>query len=149
MSLISVLFCFLFYWSIVDFVEVQSLSRVWFFVTPWTTTCQQASLSFTVSQSLLKLMSIELVMPSNRLILCHPFSSCLQSFPASVSFPMSRLLHQVAKVLTLQLHQSFQWIFRVSFLWDCLITLTSKGLSRVFSKVKFLFVICIVRNYDV
>ena len=47
--------------------------------------------SFTISQSLLKLMSIESVMPCNHLILCYPFSSCLQSFPASGSFPMSQL----------------------------------------------------------
>ena len=59
-------------------------------VTPWTV-AQQASLSITDSQSLLKLMSIESVMPSNHLILCHiPFSSHLQSFPASRSFPMSQ-----------------------------------------------------------
>ena len=44
-----------------------------------------------------------------------PFSSCPQSFPASGSFPMSRSLHQQAKVFELQ-HQSFQWIFRVNFL---------------------------------
>ena len=50
---------------------VQSLSHVRFFVTPRTTTCQ-ASLSFIISQSLLKLMSFESVMPSNHLILCHP-----------------------------------------------------------------------------
>ena len=49
---------------------VQSLSRVWLFATPWTA-AHQASLSFTVSQSLLKLISIEL-MPSNHLILCRP-----------------------------------------------------------------------------
>ena len=47
----------------------------------------QASLSFTISLSLLKLMPIESMMPSNHLILCHPFSSCLQSCPASGSFP--------------------------------------------------------------
>ena len=52
-------------------VVVLSLSRVWLFVTPWTAACQ-ASLSFTVSQSLLKLMSIELMMPSNHFILCCP-----------------------------------------------------------------------------
>ena len=69
---------------------VQSLSRVQLFVTPWTTACQ-ASLSFTITQSFLKLMSIELVMSSNHLILCIPFSPCLQSFPASGSFPMSCL----------------------------------------------------------
>ena len=55
--------------------------------TPWAA-ARLASLSFTNSRSLLKLMSIELVMPSNHLIL---FSSCLQSFPASGSFPMSWL----------------------------------------------------------
>ena len=52
-------------------VVVQSLSRVWLFATPWTATCQ-ASLSFTVSQSLLKFISIESVMSSNHLILCCP-----------------------------------------------------------------------------
>ena len=51
--------------------SVQSLSSIWLFVTPWPATCQ-ASLSITNSQNLLKLKSIELVMPSNLLILCHP-----------------------------------------------------------------------------
>ena len=51
--------------------SVQSLSHVRFFATPWTA-AHQASLSFIISQSFLKLMSIELVMPSNSLILCHP-----------------------------------------------------------------------------
>ena len=51
---------------------VQSLSCVQLFAAPWTAACQ-ASLSFTISWSLLKLMSIELVMPSIYLILCHPF----------------------------------------------------------------------------
>ena len=58
---------------------------------PWST-ARQTSLSFTVPQSLLKLMSTEPVMPSNHLILCHPFSSCLQSFSASGSFPKSLFL---------------------------------------------------------
>ena len=49
------------------------------------------SLSFTISRSLLKLTFVQLVMPSNHLILCHTFS-CLQSFPASASFPMSGLI---------------------------------------------------------
>ena len=70
--------------------SVQSLSRVRLFATPWTA-ASQASLSFINTWSLLKLMSIELVMPSNHFILCCPFSSCLQSFPASWSFPMSQL----------------------------------------------------------
>ena len=48
-------------------------------------------LSFTISKSLLKLMSIELMMPSNHLILCCPLSSCPQSFPSSRAFPISQL----------------------------------------------------------
>ena len=54
-----------------DISSVQSISRVWLFATPWTTGCQ-ASLSFTISQSLLQLMHTESVMPSNHLILCRP-----------------------------------------------------------------------------
>ena len=60
---------------------VQSLSHVWLFVTPWTA-AHQASLSFTISQSLLKLMSIELIMPSNHLILCHPLHLLPSIFPS-------------------------------------------------------------------
>ena len=71
------------------FVVIQSLSRVCV-VTPWTAAFQ-ASLSFAISQSLLKLMSTELVMPCNHLILCHPLLFRLQSFPASGSFPVSQL----------------------------------------------------------
>ena len=59
--------------------SVQLLSRVWPFVTPWTAACQ-ASLSITNSQSLLKLISIELVMPSNHLILCRPLLLMLSIF---------------------------------------------------------------------
>ena len=70
------------------FSSVQSLSRAQLFATPWTV-AHQASLSN--SQSLPKLMSIESVMPFNHLILCCPFSSSLQSFPTSGSFPMSQL----------------------------------------------------------
>ena len=75
-------------------IVVQSLSHVQLFVTSWTA-AHQAALSFTISWSLLKNVSIEsdgwLSLP-NHLILCRPFSSCLQSFPASGSFQMSRLL---------------------------------------------------------
>ena len=71
------------------FSLVQSLSCAWLFATPWTA-AHQASLSITNSWGLLKLMSIELVMSSGHLILCLPFSSCLQSFPASESFPVSQ-----------------------------------------------------------
>ena len=74
----------------VHFSSVQSLSHVWCFATQWTA-ARQASLSSTNAWSLLKLIFIESVMPSNHLILCHPFSSCPQSFPASGSFQMSQL----------------------------------------------------------
>ena len=79
------------HWSkTIQFTSVQSLSHVRLFATPLTAACQ-ASLSITTSQSPPKPMSIELVMPSNHLILCHPFSSCPQSFPASGSFQMSQV----------------------------------------------------------
>ena len=71
-------------------VAAQSLSHVWLFATPWTAE-HQTSLSFTISESLLKLTSIELVMPSNHLILCYPLLLCLQSFPASGSFLRSQI----------------------------------------------------------
>ena len=74
----------------VQFTSVLSLSHVWLFATPWTA-ARQASVSFTNSWSLLKLMSVESVMPSNHLILCCPLSSHLQSFLASGSFQMSQL----------------------------------------------------------
>ena len=80
--------------DIYQFSSVQLLSHVRLIATP-RTAARQASLSITNSQSLLKLMSIASVMPSNLLILCH----------------------QVAKVLEFQLqHSSFQWIFRTDFL---------------------------------
>ena len=62
-----------------QFSSAQSLSRIWLFVTPWTTACQ-ASLSITNSESFLKLMSIELVMASNHLILCFIHGSYLIFF---------------------------------------------------------------------
>ena len=65
----------------VQFSSVQSLSRVRLFATLWTTACQ-ASLSITNSQSLLKPMSIELVMPSNHLILCCPLLLLPSIFPS-------------------------------------------------------------------
>ena len=61
--------------------SVQSLSGVWLFVTPWTA-ARQATLSITTSQSLLKLMSIELVMPSNHLILFRPLLLPPSVFPS-------------------------------------------------------------------
>ena len=67
------------------------LSRVRLFATPWTAACQ-ASLSITNYRSLLKLMSIKLVMPSNHLILCHPLLLLPSIFPASGSFPISQFI---------------------------------------------------------
>ena len=64
---------------------VQLLSLLWLFVTPWTAACQ-ASLSITNSQSLLKLMSIKSVMPSNHLILCHPLLLLPSIFPSIRGF---------------------------------------------------------------
>ena len=64
-----------------QFSSVQLLSRIRLFVTPWTA-AHQASLSITNAQSLLQLMSIELVMPSNRLILCHPLLLLPSIFPS-------------------------------------------------------------------
>ena len=61
-------------------VVVQSRSHVQLFVTPWTAS-RQASVSLTISQSLLKLMSIESVMPSNHLILCYPLLLLPSIFP--------------------------------------------------------------------
>ena len=73
-------------------------------------------LSITNSQSLLQLMSIELVRPSNHLIPCRHLLLLL-IFPSIKVFSNVSSLHQVAKVLLLQLqHQSFQWIFRTGFL---------------------------------
>ena len=73
--------------SRVQFSSAQSLSCVWLFGIPWTA-AHQGSLSITISLSLLKLTSIESVMPSNYLILCRPLLLLPSIFPASGSFPM-------------------------------------------------------------
>ena len=72
--------------------SVQLLSHVRLFVTPWTA-ARQASLSITNSRSLLKLMSIELVMPSNHLILCHPLLLLPSIFPSIRVFSNESALH--------------------------------------------------------
>ena len=72
--------------------SVQSLSRVRLFATPWTA-AHQASLSITNSQSLLKLMSIKLVMPSNHLILCHPLLLLPSIFSSIRVFSSESVLH--------------------------------------------------------
>ena len=101
--------------------------------TPWTAACQ-ASLSIINSWSLLKLMSIQSVMPSNHLILCRPLYLCLQSFLESGSFPISQLfasggqsIGASASVLPMNIQD---WFPSGLTVW---ISLQSKGLSRVFS----------------
>ena len=76
----------------VQFSSVQSLSCVQLFATTWTAACQ-ASLSITNSQSLLKLISIESVMPSNHLILCHPLLLLPSIFPSIRVFSNESVLH--------------------------------------------------------
>ena len=75
---------------IVVVVVVQSLSHIRLFVTPWTV-AHQGSLSFTNTQSLLKLMFIESVMPSNHLVLCHPLLLLPSIFPNIRGFKTSQL----------------------------------------------------------
>ena len=104
------------------------------FVTPWTA-ARQASLSFTISQGLLRLMSIKSVMPSNFLIRCWPLSSYPQSFPPSGSFPVSQLFtsyHQSIAASASVLPMNIQDWFPLG--WSGLISLQSKGLFRVFSR---------------
>ena len=67
---------------LIDVVVVQLLSHVWLFATPWTP-ARPASLSLTISLNLLKLMSIQLVMPSNHLVLCSPLLLLPSIFPSS------------------------------------------------------------------
>ena len=90
-------------------ISVQTLSRVRLFATPWTAACQ-ASLSITNSLSLIKLMSIESVMPSNHLILCHPLLLPPSIFPSIRVFSNESFLPiRWPKYWEFQLHhQSFQ-----------------------------------------
>ena len=119
----------------VEFSSVQSLSHVWVFVTPWTA-ARQASLAISNSWSLVKLMSIALVMPSNRLILCCPLLLPSSIVPALGSFPMSWFfalgsqsigVAATASVLPMNIQDWFP------LGWTDWISLQSKGLSRVFS----------------
>ena len=111
-----------------------SLSVVYDFATP-RTAVYQVSLSITNSQTLLKLMSIESVMSSNHLILCHPLLFCFQSFPASGSFPVSQFssggqiigVSASASVVPVNIQDCFHLGL------TGLISLQSKELSRVFS----------------
>ena len=103
------------------FSSVQLLSRVWFFMTPWTTALQ-ASLSITNSWSLLKQMFIVPVMPSNHLILCCSLLFLSLIFPNISLFKWVSSLHQVAKILEFQLqNQSFWWTTGTNFSSDGLV----------------------------
>ena len=121
--------------SIIVFSSVQSFSHVHVFETPWIAG-HQASLSITNSQSLLKLMSIESVTPSNNLILCYPLFLLPQSFPASGSFPMSQFFASGGQSIGVSASAS---VFPMNIQdWfplglTGLISLQSKGLSRVSS----------------
>ena len=119
----------------VQFSSVQSFSHVWLFATPWTA-AHQPSLSITNSWSLLKLMSIKSVMPSNHLILCCPLLLLPSIFLSIRVFPSESVLHirwpnigvsASASVLPMNVQDWFP------LGWTGWITLQSKGLSRVFS----------------
>ena len=113
------------------------LGCVQLFVISWTAACQ-ASLPYTISQSLLKLMSMELMIPSNHLILCHPLLLLPSIFPNIKVFSNESALH-----IKLPKHWSFSFSISIShsneysglisFRIDWFDLLTVKGLSRVFS----------------
>ena len=101
-------------------LSVQSLSHVQLFVTPWTV-AHQASLSITNSWSFPKLMSIELVMTSNHLILCHPLLLLPSVFPNIRVFSNESALC-IRWPIEFQLqHQIFQWTPRTDLLLDRLV----------------------------
>ena len=103
-------------------MQFSSVTQLCFFVTPWTA-ARQASLSITNSWSSLKLKSIDSLMPSNHLILCHPLLLPPSIFPNIRVFSNESVLCiRWPKVLEFQLqHQSFQWTFRTDFLYDGLV----------------------------
>ena len=118
--------------AFVIIVVVQSLSHVWLFVTLWIVACL-ASLSFTISQSLLKLMSTELVMLSNHFILCHPLLLLPSILPSNRDFS-----NESAGCIRWPKYWGFSFSISPSNDWFPLgltgfISLQSKGLSRVFS----------------
>ena len=118
---------------------VQSLSHVWLFAT-LSTVASQASLFITNSWSLLKLRPIESVMPFNRLILSRPLHQ-LSIFPVSATFLMSQIfasggLSMGASASASVLPMNSQDLFPLGF--TCLVSLQSKGISRVFSNTTVL-----------
>ena len=115
--------------------SVQSLSHVQLFATPWTA-AHQASLPITNSWSLLKLMSIESVMPSNHLILCHPLLLLPSIFPSIRVFSNKSVFASGGQSIGASasasvLPMNIQDWFPLGL--TGLISLQSKGLSRVFS----------------
>ena len=96
------------HWISDQFSSVQSLNRVWLFVTPWTA-AHQASLSITNSWSLLKLMSIKSVTPSNHLILCHPLL-----LPPSIFLSIRVFLNESALCIRWPKYWSFSFNISLS-----------------------------------
>ena len=106
---------------------VQSLSGVRLFATPWTA-AHQASLSFTISRSLLKLMSIESVMPSNHLIFCHPLLLLPSIFPSIRGFSNESALHiRWPKYWSFSFSPSNEYSGLISFRMDWLDLLAVQG----------------------
>ena len=119
----------------VQFSSVQLLSLVRLFVTPWTEACQ-ASLSITNSRSLLKLMSIESMMPSNYLILCCPLFLLPSIFPSIRVFSMNQFFTSGGQSIGVSASTSVLPLSNQDWFplgWTGWISLESKGLSRVFS----------------
>ena len=117
-------------------VNVQLLRYVWIFVTQWTA-AHQASLSFTISLSLPKLMSTELVMPSNNLILCYSLLLLL-SFPNTTVISSESALHirwPKSWSFSSSISPFNEYLGLISFRLTGFILL-SKRLSRVFSRTK-------------
>ena len=113
--------------------SVQSLSCVRLFAIPWTA-ARQASPSIANSGSLLKLISIELVMPSNHLLLCHPLCLPPSIFPSIRVFSNELVLHiRWPKYFSFSSSPSNEYSGLISFRMDWLDSLLSKGLSRVIS----------------
>ena len=120
---------------IIQFSSVQSLSHAQLFVIVWTA-AWQASLSIINSRSFLKLMSVELVMPSNHLILCHALLLQPSILPSTGSFPTSQFFSSGGQSIEVSASQSvlpiniWDWFLLG---WNGWISLQSKGLWRVFS----------------